>query len=65
MIACNTPPPPLLQGLGANLVVNVSVDNRFSAFPTPTGASFSYDAPVVTFVTPNPANAIGGGTLTL
>lgn len=45
--------------------MNVSVDNRYSAFPTPTGASFSYDAPIVSFVTPNPANAIGGGTLSM
>lgn len=55
-----TPPQ---QGLGVNLPVIVTVGNRSSAFPTPTGATFTYDEPIVNFVSPNPANALGGGTL--
>ena len=48
-----------------NLPVLVTIGNQTSAFPTPTGASFTYDAPIINFVTPNPGSARGGDRLTI
>ena len=52
---CIAPP-----GLGMNLPVRVTIANQTSVFPTPTNATFTYDAPIINFVSPNPNDALGG-----
>ena len=46
-----------------NLPVRVMVANQTSAFPTPTYETFTYDAPIINFVSPNPNDALGGQLL--